>query len=134
MTILFSSSLAVIAVLFLSSCSPSAKSIASRDKVSEIATRKFGGTFEVIPSPDNDFLLCRSEDGKHVPLQSVRFFLFNTKQDSVVYERELENGSVHWLEGSKLEITRIPGNVTGNEKPDSFTEIYDAKTGLLTKK
>ncbi len=51
-----------------------------------------------------------------------------------MYEREIENGLVRWLEGSKLEITRIPGNVTGDEEPGSFTEIYDAKTGIITRK
>ncbi len=109
----------------MASCSNAGRSSAAHRKVNTLAAQKYGAPFDVISNPNNTFILCIKHEKETIPLRPIRFFLYDVQEDSVIYEREVDNGTVEWLHPLQLSIKHIPGNVTGHEPPDAFTEVYD---------
>lgn len=104
--------------------------VAARTKVKAIAEQRYESGFEIQPDSTGRYLLC-VETGKERPglLMPLQFFVYDTVSDGISYERSGESGSVQWLSGSLLLIRTIPGNISGDEDPDRFTEIYDVARG-----
>lgn len=94
----------------------------------QAAAAKYGYDCDLIPSSAGDFVLCVKKEKPRAGIQPLSFFIYSTQGDSVVYEREVESGTVEWLDESKILIHHIPGNISGDEKPDAFREIYDLIT------
>jgi hypothetical protein len=85
--------------------------------------------FEIVPNATDRFFLCTKREKETIPVCPVSFFVYDAKSDSIVYEREIDNGKVRWLDSFHLSITTIPGNITGDEDPATFIEIHDVVTG-----
>ena len=104
----------------------------TQQKTYAIATQKYGNQFSLVPNSTNEYFLCIQKQKERIAVQPIQFFVYSSDKDSIVYERELDNGTVHWLNASQLSIQRVPGNITGDEGPDAFTEIYDVVTGTIS--
>lgn len=100
-------------------------------KVNAIATQKYGSPYDLLPNANNEFILCIKHEKETTPLRPIKFFLYDVQKDSILYEREIDNGTVEWMNASQFSIKQIPGNITGNEPPDAFTEIYDIPSGKI---
>lgn len=124
-----------VAIVLIGGCSSAEKGTAVRQKVQMLATQKLGNNFETVPNSTKEFFLCSMQEKERagVPIRPIKFFVFSVQRDSIVYEHELENGTVEWHNETQLMIKHIPGTITGDESPDAFTEIYDLRTGKTTK-
>ncbi|MBX2990978.1 MAG: hypothetical protein KF749_07400 [Bacteroidetes bacterium] len=116
-------------LLLLAGCSGAPN---SEQRAEYFANERFGGEFEIVPG-GGEFVLCVKKEKPKPGVQPLAFFVYSTTADSIVYERELESGTVKWLEEGKLSIVRIPGNISGDETADAFTEIYDLSTRTSSK-
>ena len=59
------------------------------------------------------------------PSPPLSFFIYDIKNEKIIYQSNLANGRVTWKNNEQVEIERIPGTVTGFEPPDAFKDIYD---------
>ena len=116
----------VFLLLLLAGCSGTPNS--EREQRAEyFAKGKFGNDFELVAG-GGEFVLCVKKEKPTPGIQPLAFFVYSTAEDSIVYERELESGTVKWLDEERLSIEHIPGNISGDETADTLTEIYDLKT------
>jgi len=130
-------SLILVIVLTSALCSAcSSADNAMQHRVKTLANERLGKDVEIIPNTSGTLFLClhKEKEKPRVPIQPVRFFVYDGVRDTIVHERELENGSVQWASPTTLEIKRIPGAITGDEDPGAFSEIYDVTTSTTSKR
>ena len=101
----------------------------TQEKGSAFAAKRLGADFAAVPNADQRYILYVKEEKPRQGTQPLSFIVYSMRADSIIYERTLESGTVRWHDASKLAIVRIPGNITGDETPERFTEIYDLSTG-----
>jgi hypothetical protein len=116
---------ALASTIVASACS----STDTAQRVRTLALGKYGNQCEITYSATRRFALCSRSDKERRAVHPVTFFVYDTERDSIIYERELESGTVQWLDATHLSITTIPGNITGDEDPDRFSEVYDVESG-----
>ncbi len=124
--------ISILITAFFAGCS-AGKSKEDDHGLHAAAAARYGYDFDLIPNSAGDFMLCVKKEKPRAGIQPLSFFVYSTQDDSVVYERDVENGTVEWLDESRLLIHLIPGNVSGDEKPDAFREIYDLITRTLSR-
>jgi len=59
----------------------------------------------------------------------VQFFVYDLKNEKVLFEDSLANGSVKWLNDYQIQVSTVPGIVTEDEEVDKklMGYIYDVK-------
>ncbi len=77
------------------------------------------------------YVLChkQSRSTSRNPFPQVQFFVYDLKNEKVLFEDSLVNGSVKWLNDYQIQVSTIPGIVTGEEEADKklMGYIYDVK-------
>jgi len=98
----------------------------------KLALERLGPDYSLDFNSDKSFILCV---GKHKPTRLLpsppfTFFLWNCQTKKVVYEKELQNGDVFWLDDGHLEIRRIPTMLSIDEKKNKllFGYVLNIKT------
>ena len=77
------------------------------------------------------YVLCHKQprSTSRNPFPPVQFFVYDLKNERVLFEDSLANGSVKWLNDYQIQVSTIPGIVTGDEEADKklMGYIYDVK-------
>lgn len=108
-------------------CTAGRNSAADEQRARTLAKNMLGEAATISPNATADYYLCTSPGKERPGITSVRFFVFDATRDSVILEREIDNGSVKWHDTTQLLITKTPGAITGDEGPEAFREIVDLK-------
>lgn len=95
------------------------------------ATEKYGEGVEYYFNESKTHVLCLKQAkvklSPAMPQNPLRFFVYDLNAEKIIYEDSLEDGSVRWINDSQLQISLIPGIVSGDEDPEDFTYLYDVK-------
>ena len=61
---------------------------------------------------------------------ALRFFIYNNKDEKVIFEDNLTNGNVEWINNHQLKVTTEPEIISGidEKNKEMFGYIYDTTT------
>jgi len=92
-----------------------------------IAEAKYKNNIEYVFNPSKNKVLCihKTKSTPNFPQSKVEFFVFDLNENEIIYEDDLNGGSIKWFNDQQLEILLSPEVVTGDESPESFKYIYD---------
>ncbi len=124
------------------SCGGSQKSSATKDTASkesykEVFAKKFPSitskqtTF--LASEDGSYMLCMAKDEVTAsrPEHSVSFFVYDMKNNQIVYEQSYSNATISWVSPEKIQVNIIPG-IVKKEGTESYGYIYDVRNKSKT--
>lgn len=122
----------IIAVLTLYGCASSkvdknSMTATMEDAYKKIATEKFGTNVQFVKSPGERFVMCVHDIKGTVkqPRNSLKYFVFDTKENKVVHEENLGSGTVDWFNETKVERFKTPGMIQKDQTMDDITTLYD---------
>lgn len=96
-----------------------------------IAESKLGSSYKIIFSPDSSYIAAYTAGkGSGNDLSSpLKFFIYDTNEEKTLFEENLPNGKVEWINKHQLKVSTEPGIVSGKEEKNSqmFGYIYDVK-------
>lgn len=121
-------------VFALASCAPAktdSNSVASVAKYKKLAVDKYEDNITYRVNLTHSYVLCyqQSRPTSLNPFPPVQFFVYDIKNERVLFEDSLANGSIKWLNNYQIQVSMIPGIVTGDEVADQKLPgyIYDVK-------
>lgn len=93
-----------------------------------IAKEKFSGDLLYIPNSNNTYMLCISNNKptNENPFPNFSFFIYDLKNETIIYEDTYENGNVNWKNNEQIMIHTFPGQVR-NDNDQPVVYIYDLK-------
>lgn len=101
----------------------------SNEKYRITAQSKLGDHAEFLFNQDSSFVLCMKtlNAEKNAQLNSIKFFVYDLKEQTVVFEDALPNASVIWKSNDQVEVTKISGAVSKDgQKAKGY--IFDVKS------
>ena len=95
------------------------------------AESELGGKCKIIFNPDSTYFAAYAS-AKNSDLQTnspLKFFIYDTREDKILFEDNLPNGDIKWLNDSQLKISTIPGIVSEKDEQNRIEPgyIYDVK-------
>ncbi len=122
--------------LFLNACSSSKEGREEHQPelpiYKKIAEEKFNKDYKVESNSDSTYLIIYySTKNKITELATpLKFFVYNTKSKKVIFQDNLANGHVEWINNYQLKVSTIPEIIKGNkeENKQMFGYIYDVVT------
>ena len=109
--------------------SPS-QTIAS-ESYKKIAGQKYKNNVDYRFNASKTHVLCikKSKPTQENPFPSLAFFLYDLKREKILLEESSTRGHVKWLNDHQIQISLIPGIVTGDEQKNKRLTgyIYDLK-------
>ena len=100
-----------------------------------LAVQKLGSDVEYTPNEDNSKMLCYvKKKGVNNSGYGVSFFVYDIKQKKVIYEDEIDRGTVSWHTEQELALFYTPGIMRNDQTRDDFTYIYNLDSERRTLK
>jgi hypothetical protein len=98
----------------------------------KIAAEKYNKNYERVFNSDSTYLIVYFSSKsvtKEIPFP-LRFFVYDNKKDKVIFEDNLTNGNVKWLNDHQVQVSTIPEIISGKEEENRkiFGYIYDVIT------
>ncbi len=99
----------------------------SKQIYQHIAHKKYGEHVEFIPNANWTYMLCQKEKSDHQPIpnQVLEFFVYDIKNQEIIYENKMANVKVDWYNNTQLMITNQRGYITGPTDTGKWTYIFD---------
>ncbi len=116
----------LFAILFFN-CSTSKINNSNYEQLENTAKDKFNKDYNISYNEDKTYAICvkQVKITPSLPSPPLNFFIYDIKNEKILYQSNLANGRVAWKNNEQVEIETIPGIVTGFEPPDTFKDIYD---------
>jgi len=97
-----------------------------------IATEKFLNDIIYVFNPAKSHVLCvkSSKSTQRFLYPPLVFFIYDIRNEKIVYGESLNNGSIKWVNDTQIEVSLIPGVVSGLEEIDKKARgfVYDLTT------
>ena len=94
-----------------------------------IANAKFKDNIDYFFNSNKSYVLCvkQSKTTHKILYPPLAFFVYDLKNEKIVYEESFNNGSAKWVNDTQIKVTLVPGIISGIEKIDSKARgfIYD---------
>jgi hypothetical protein len=105
----------------LTSCSTKTKLI------SEEIHSKFGAKYIYDWNIDSTHILAINKKGKvsSIHLAPLEYFIYDVKNDSVVFRETLTGGTAKWISPSQIQVNIVPGNITDDEELENLKYKFD---------
>ncbi|MGE4289037.1 MAG: hypothetical protein AB7E36_10125 [Salinivirgaceae bacterium] len=111
------------------------KSVGSSQKTSlnqdfkSYAFEKFGEHVQMLPSPDDSYILYMAEKKEQIlnPNELVSFFVVDKKENKIVYEDAISGVSVSWKSDSELWLKVQKGIISTPSDDGKVMYYYDLK-------
>ena len=130
----------ILVVLFISAGCKGKEKAARRQAddnvmLNETISKKFGenGGVELIYNKDSSLILCKktSKITPREPMQSVHFLVYNTADQSVIFEDKLKNARVDWLDNQRLRVVKIAEMIRSDAGREGPSYALDPETGAM---
>ena len=103
----------------------------SVDNYKELAVDKYTDNITYRRNLTHIYVLCYKQSRPTIqdPFPPLQFFVYDLKNEKVLFEDSLAKGSIKWLNDYQIQVSTIPGIVTGDEEADKklMGYIYDVK-------
>lgn len=121
-----------ITSILLSACCSSDK-IKKENKQTEpdfikMAERKFDKDYKLVFNSDSTYLIARSSVFKEPDkiTNTLKFFIYDNQNNKIIFEDNLVNATIKWLNDHQVQINQTPGIVKGKEDEDRmYGYVYD---------
>ncbi|HVO73072.1 MAG TPA: hypothetical protein VMT35_03550 [Ignavibacteriaceae bacterium] len=120
-----------IAILINACCAskPSSEVKDPSRAYNNFAESKLGSKCKILFNSDSTYFAAYAS-AKNPELQSnspLKFFIYDIREDKILFEDNLPNGEIKWLNESQLKISTIPGIVSGIDDQNRHRPgyIYD---------
>lgn len=125
----------LFAILFCQ-CSSSEIGKYNYEQLDNTAKEKFTKNYNITFNKNQTYAIClkRVKTSPPMPSPPLNFFIYDIKNEKIIYQSSLANGRVSWKNNEQVEIETIPGTVTGFEPPDAFKNIYDVRQQKILEK
>ena len=92
-----------------------------------IAASEFGSNYKVIFNSDSTYLIVTSSSNKTTTgLNSpLNFFVFNLSENKIVFEENLPNGNIKWIDDRQIKVSTEPEIISGREDKNLTDYTYD---------
>jgi hypothetical protein len=123
----------ILTFLLISSCcstnETSKQNELSQSSYKKLAEDRFNKNYKVMFNQDSTYLIVQStrrDTAKNFPSQ-LNFFVYNSTERKIIYEDNLSNGNVKWINKNQLKVTTNPEVIKGkySNNEDVFGYIYD---------
>ena len=133
--ILYRNILVPFLIILISSCSSKETSGEMQDNTppyKKIAEEKFDKDYRVIFNNDSTYLIVYylPKNVNKTLIPPLKFFVYDTNNKKVIFQDNLTNGKVEWINDHQFQVSTIPEIVTGNDEDNKklFGYIYDVHT------
>ena len=121
--------------ILVSACSSKEASGKLQDNIpayKKIAEEKFNNNYIISFNNDSTYLIAY-----YFPKNIVKklnppliFFVYDTNSKKVIFEDNLTNGKIEWINNRQLKVSTIPEIVTGDDEKNKemFGYVYDVYT------
>jgi hypothetical protein len=95
----------------------------------KIAESKLGDNHKIIFNSDSTYLtaykLNKNSDENILP--ALKFFVYDLSEEKILFEDNLPNGKVEWINDHQVKVSTTPGIVSGKEEKNKslFGYTYD---------
>lgn len=120
----------LLVCFILLTCQPSTEKMNDLTEIEQIATEKYNGKYIFNNNTNGTHTLCikQNPDTDVQNFTPLNFFVFDNKEKEVVFEDNLPNGEVSWINDFQIKVRSFPGIVQpGKENPENY--IFDLKSG-----
>jgi hypothetical protein len=113
--------IAFMMLQLLTSCSTKTKLI------SEEIHSKFGAKYIYDWNIDSTHILAINKKGKvsSIHLAPLEYFIYDVKNDSVVFRETLTGGTAKWISPSQIQVNIVPGNIIDDEELENLKYKFD---------
>lgn len=96
----------------------------------QIAQEKFGEKVECKLNPDMSYALCKKviPEPKLNPNQLIEFFVYDIKQEEIIFEDKMANAKISWHNNTQLLIIRQKGYITNPTDTGKWSYVFDLKS------
>jgi hypothetical protein len=132
--IIFRNIVAFVFLFFLVSACCSANETAekldsNRPSYKKIADEKYNENYKAIFNNDSTYLIVHFSPKnvtKQVPAP-LKFFVYDNKRNKIIFEDNLTNGNIKWINDHQVQISTIPEIISGKEDKNErmYGYIYD---------
>ena len=101
------------------------------EKYKTLAMEKYNDRIDYISNESKTYVLCSktNKSTPKIPQNSLFFFVYDLKNDRVVIEESVVDGSVTWISDHQIEIIQKTGIVTKDNPDHRQGYIFDLNTG-----
>jgi len=126
-------SISFIPILLIAACCSSSetsqKLMNNIPAYKEIAEGKYNNQYNTVFNTDSTYLfVCASQKNVDKVLPPpLRFFVYDNKNEKVIFEDNLTNGKIKWINNRQIQVSTMPEIVSGKEENNKkmFGYIYD---------
>lgn len=119
---------AILSVILLVSCSSREvnKHEPQVQQYESLAMQKYGQGADLIRNTSGTAVLCvkSAKPTQLQPQRQIAFFVYDISTRTVLFEDNVPNGSVSWMDDVSVVVTVIPGTVKDDDKTPSARQGY----------
>lgn len=112
-----------------SSSETSKKLIINTPAYEKIAEGKYNNHYRTSFNSDSTYLfVCASPNkSNNMPPAPLKFFVYDYKNEKVIFEDNLTNGKVKWINNQQIQVSTSPEIISGKEEENKkmYGYIYD---------
>lgn len=95
----------------------------------KIAESKLGDNYKIIFNSDSTYLTAYqlNKNSNENILPALKFFVYDLSEEKILFEDNLPNGKVEWINDHQVKVSTTPGIVSGKEEKNKslFGYTYD---------
>ncbi|MCX6135065.1 MAG: hypothetical protein NTU47_14725 [Ignavibacteriales bacterium] len=119
---------AILSVIVLVSCSSreAKKHETQAEQYESLALQKYGKVADLIRNTSGTAVLCvkSSKPTQLQPQRQIAFFVYDIAARTVLFEDNLPNGSVSWMDDVSVVVNVFPGTVKDDDKTPAARQGY----------
>ena len=120
----------LITIFIITNCSSYQTS--NQNKFAELestAQSLYGPKYYFLFNSDSTFVICTNKE-QTKSQSSFRFFVYDNHKKQTVFNDNVSQGNVSWLNNNQIKVSWTPGTVKGEEGKESPNKyIFDVKSG-----
>ncbi|MGE5797657.1 MAG: hypothetical protein ACM339_13675 [Ignavibacteria bacterium] len=97
----------------------------------KIAESKLGDNYKIIFNSDSTYLTAYqlNKNSNENIRPALKFFVYDLSEEKILFEDNLPNGKVEWINDHQVKVSTTPGIVSGKEEKNKslFGYTYDVK-------
>lgn len=106
------------------------------EKYKTLAMEKYKEGIDYVFNESGSFVMCvhAAKPSAEHPQKTISFFVYDLKNEKILYEESVGDGSVKWKNDVQIEITSKIGIITPSHQSNIIHYVYDVSTQKKLKK
>ena len=94
-----------------------------------IAAEKYGKSVDYLFNDSKTYVVClkRIKPTPQIPQNQIRFFIYDSEADKIIFEESSIDAEVEWQNDHQLRVKITPGIISGDETEEDFIYTYDVE-------